>query len=68
MVAAGTVGCAAHRPIPPGPTLPEVRFVPPCDDDATIALTAEDEKALVTRDRLLRKRIRDLESMLREDR
>jgi len=60
------VGCAAQRTIPPGPALPEVRFVPPCDPDASIALTAEDEKALVDRDRLLRTRIEQLESMLLE--
>jgi hypothetical protein len=61
------IGCAAQRTIPPGPALPEVRFVPPCDPDASIALTAEDEKALVDRDRLLRTRIEQLESMLLED-
>jgi len=61
-----TVGCAAKREIPPGPALPEVRFVPPCDPDAAIALTPEDEKALVVRDRLLQQRIQQLESMLRE--
>lgn len=62
-----SVGCAAQRTIPPGPVLPEVRFVPPCDPDAAIALTAEDEKALVDRDRLLRSRIEQLETMLLED-
>jgi hypothetical protein len=45
--------------------LPEVRFVPPCAPEATIALTARDEEALVTRDRLLRARIEQLESLLR---
>ena len=53
--------------MPPGPALPEVRFVPPCDPEAAIALSAEDEKALVMRDRLLQQRIRQLESILRED-
>lgn len=62
-----TGGCAARREIPPGPALPEVRFVPPCDPDAAIALTPEDEKALVMRDRLLQQRIQQLESLLRED-
>ncbi len=42
--------------------------MPPCDPDAAIALTPEDEKALVMRDRLLQKRIYQLESILREDR
>ena len=61
-------GCAARRDIPPGPTLPEVGFVPPCDPEAAIALTAQDEKALVTRDKLLRRRIEQLEALLLEDR
>ena len=67
LVVVTTVGCAARRDIPPGPTLPEVRFVPLSDPDAVIALTPEDEKALVMRDRLLRQRIHQPESILRED-
>ena len=61
------LGCAAHRTIPAGPSLPAVHFVPPCDPSATIALTAEDEKALVTRDQMLLERINLLESMIREE-
>ena len=68
LVVVATVGCAARREIPPGPTLPEVRFVPPSDPDAVIALTGEDEKALVMRDRLLRQRIDQLKALLNEDR
>lgn len=68
LMVASTFGCAARRDIPPGPTLPEVRYVPPCDPEAAIALTPEDEKALVVRDRLLQQRIEQLESLLRDGR
>ena len=56
-------GCASARPaLPPSPPLPEVRFVPPCDPRAVVALTAEDEVHLKQRDRLLAHRIRELEA------
>ena len=58
-------GCTAARPaLAPSPPLPEVRFVPPCDPSAVVALTAEDEVRLKQRDRLLAQRIQDLEAAL----
>ncbi len=58
-------GCAAARPpLPPGPVLPEVRFVPPCDPDAVVALTAQDELRLKQRNALLAMRIHELETAL----
>lgn len=59
--------CSVHRTVPAMPSLPEVRYVPPCDPDATIALTADGEAALVERDRLLRTHLAQLEALLRGD-
>src|SRR5262249_25651872 len=61
----GLLGCAAHRDPPPMPALPEVRYVPPCDPDATIALTASGQQALVERDQALRSYLAELEAILR---
>ena len=47
------------------PLLPEVRYVPPCDPNATIALTMEGEAALVQRDQALRAHLARLEALLR---
>jgi hypothetical protein len=58
-------GCSARQTPPPMPLLPEVRYVPPCDPDATIALTMEGEAALVQRDQALRAHLARLEAMLR---
>ena len=60
------LGCAA-RQAPPMPPLPEVRYVPPCDPEATIALTASGEAALVQRDQVLRSHLARLEALLRGD-
>jgi len=49
------------------PPLPEVRYVPPCDPDATIALTATGQAALVERDQALRSYLAQLEALLRGD-
>jgi hypothetical protein len=60
------LGCSARQQqIPPMPLLPEVRYVPPCDPDATIALTAAGEAALVQRDQALRSHLARLEALLR---
>lgn len=59
--------CSAQRAVPVMPALPEVRYVPPCDPDATIALTADGEAALVERDRILRSHLSQLEALLRGD-
>jgi hypothetical protein len=59
--------CSAQRVPPVMPPLPEVRYVPPCDPDATIALTADGEAALVERDRVLRAHLAQLEALLRGD-
>jgi hypothetical protein len=61
------IGCALHRDPPPMPPLPEVRYVPPCDPDATIALTASGQAALVERDHALRSYLAQLEALLRGD-
>lgn len=59
--------CSAQRAVPAMPALPEVRYVPPCDPDATIALTSDGEAALVERDRILRTHLSQLEALLRGD-
>jgi hypothetical protein len=61
------LGCAARQAAPPMPALPEVRYVPPCDPEATIALTASGEAALVQRDQVLRSHLARLEALLRGD-
>ena len=60
------VGCSVPVRVPAARPLPEVRFIPPDDPQAVVALSAEDEMQLVERDRLLRERIRMLEGMLAE--
>ena len=65
---AGTTGaCSAAKTPPPMPLLPEVRYVPPCDPNATIALTMEGEAALVQRDQAMRAYLAQLEALLRND-
>src|SRR5262245_57101005 len=56
IAAAGLCSCAASKPVPlpPPPSLPEVRFVPPCDPTATIGLTESNQRALIARDQALR--------------
>lgn len=68
LAAALAAGCAARRhAVPPPPPLPEVRYVPPCDPDATLALTADGREALIRRDALLRRYIAELRSLLQEN-
>jgi hypothetical protein len=57
-------GCATQVSVPRAPRFPEVRFIPPEDPDAVIALSADGELSLVERDRLMRERIRLLEDLL----
>ncbi len=65
---AATAGCAARQhAVPPLPPVPEVRFVPPCDPAATLALTAEGRAALVRRDAALRRYIAELRSLLQDE-
>jgi hypothetical protein len=58
-------GCAASRPLPPRPALPAVRFVPPCDPQATVGLTAEGVEQLRARDTAWHQYVDSLERIIR---
>ena len=64
LVGPALTGCARAVQVPAAPPLPEVRFIPPEDPQAVIALSSENEVHLKERDRLLRERIRILEGLL----
>ena len=65
-VVSALVGCTAtHPPLPPRPPLPAVRFVPPCDPQATVGLTAEGVEQLRARDAAWRQYSESLERVLR---
>jgi hypothetical protein len=58
-------GCAASRPLPPRPALPAVRFVPPCDPQATVGLTADGVEQLRARDAAWHAYVDSLERVIR---
>ena len=53
------------QPPPPGPALPEVTYVVPCDPKAVAGLTQDAVEALRNRDLLLRRHIQLLEQHVR---
>ena len=67
IVAAGLMllGCGEEMTasVPPAP-LPTVE---PCHEDAVMALTEQDQDALVRRDALMREHIEALEALLRDE-
>ncbi|HZR81931.1 MAG TPA: hypothetical protein VFD92_12605 [Candidatus Binatia bacterium] len=53
-------------PPPPRPSLPAVKFVAPCDPQATVGLTPEGVEELKKRDAAWRAHVERLESMLQQ--
>jgi hypothetical protein len=64
LLTAATSGCATQVSVPQARRLPEVRFIPPDNPEAVIALSADEEMNLFERDRLLRERIQLLQGLL----
>jgi hypothetical protein len=64
---ASACATAARSPVaaPPRPTLPAVKFVPPCDPSATVGLTAAGVDELKRRDAAWRAHVERLEAMLK---
>ena len=58
-------GCAPHRAsVPPRPGLPAVKFVPACDPQATVGLTATGVDDLKQRDAIWRAHVTYLEGII----
>lgn len=58
-------GCASRRAaVPPRPSLPEVKFVPPCDPQASVGLTPSGVDNLKLRDEAWRSHVKYLEGII----
>ena len=58
-------GCAPRRAaVPPRPALPAVKFVPPCDPQASVGLTPAGVDDLKQRDAIWRAHVTYLEGIL----
>ncbi|MFM7736776.1 MAG: hypothetical protein ACKOCT_17755 [Alphaproteobacteria bacterium] len=58
-------GCAARRAaVPPRPALPAVKFVPACDPQAAVGLTAAGVDDLKQRDAIWRSHVTYLEGII----
>ncbi len=62
---AGLSGCAPRRAVvPPRPGLPAVKFVPPCDPQASVGLTPSGVDDLRQRDAIWRAHVGYLEGLI----